>query len=1141
MKTILAPPRIRKQDNLLHWSGLFGSSRRLAISGAENDHLCLIIAEDLHQADIIKSELQLFNPDANVMLLPDWEVLPYDQFSPHDDIVSERIRILNNITTAKQGYLIASISTLLQRIAPEQHILGSSFDLKIHDRIEIKSFKTKVIQAGYRHVEQVWQHGEFSSRGAILDIFPMTCKEPIRIELLDDTIESLRYFNIETQRTSHKTEQFTLRPAHEYPLTEASITQFRQSWRDTFSGNANENPIYRNISQGNAAAGVEFFLPLFYHEMSDIFSYLPVSTHCYMMTDTNLAANKFMSEVTQRYEQLRYDIAYPILPPEKIYLSETEFFAKLKKYQQIKLHQGIANKSNHDFNCQALPDLSTSKGKKNGLEKLETFRQQWPGRIILCGETNGRTEILTELCASHNIQLKNYSSWLAAVESDDKISIITAPLDAGFAIANELAIITENELFQYHASSRKSKSSKFDPSTLIKDLIELKLGDAIVHRDYGIGRYQGLTTLTTGEITAEYLTLSYANEDKIYVPIASLHLINRYSGFDSDNAPLSKLGTTNWEKEKQKAEKRIRDVAAELLDLYSKRAAREGFAFSQPNADFTLFRNEFPFEETRDQAAAINAVIDDMTSNLPMDRLICGDVGFGKTEVAIQACFMATASNKQAAILAPTTLLANQHFQNFTNRFANWPIKIAVLSRLQPAKQQKETLTNLALGKIDIVIGTHKLLQKDILFRDLGLLVVDEEHRFGVRDKERIKKLRANIDILTLTATPIPRTLNMALSGARELSIIATPPRKRLSIKTFVRKHRDVIIKEAMLRETMRGGQVYLVHNDIRTMPNIKEKIEQLCPNLNIAIAHGQLKERELEQVMLNFHQQKIHILITTTIIESGIDIPTANTIIINRADKFGLAQLHQLRGRVGRSHHQAYAYLLIPENVKITSDAKKRLDAISMMEELGAGFNLATHDLEIRGAGELLGADQSGHINSIGYTLYMDMLNQAIQDLKNGQEPDFSMTKTKDTEVDLRVSCLLPESYIGDINTRLCLYKKLSSLATEEDIYEFKAELIDRFGFIPEETTNLLRATKLKLRCRQLGISKVEIQKNFSYIHFQAQPNIQPEKLIELIQNKPAQFRLTDNKTLRCANHDITLDEKLKIIDAVFADIEAK
>ncbi len=1135
---ILNPPLPSKHDTKLHWGNLSQSAESLALAQfAKNSHHCtLLVTSDIQEANRLYRELRFFLNHDTITLLhfPDWETLAFDHFSPHEDIVSQRLATLHQLRHLEHGIIIAALPTLLQRVLPKLYLDGHAFLLQIGQSVKLDALSNQLIHAGYQRVDQVRAHGEFAVRGSIWDIFPSGTTTPFRVEFFDNDIETIRTFDPETQLSNTHCERIELLPAREYPLTEEAIKLFRKNFRSQFHVSPRDCPIYEAISDGNPFPGCEYYLPLFYESLATFFDYLPQHT-CIFVPDTLPdTIHQCWSTINNRYEQLRYDVTRPVCEPKQLYLNLDEFYAQLKPYQQIAVsaHTLEIKPGYINFNARSLPDITIESKAKQPLQKLQHFLSDFSAPVLFTAESNGRRETLLDLLKQINIEpiyVNHWNDFLKhAQDTPSQTYITVAPLDHGLLLDNPaLCLIPESDIFGEQVMQRRLREHrKTDVANMIHSLTELQLGSPVVHIEHGIAKYQGLQIIQTGNITAEYLTLEYDGGDKIYVPISSLHLISRYTGLDCEHAPLNKLGNNRWSKTKSTAIKQIHDVAVQLLKLYSERQATQGHAFPKPSTEYNAFRLSFPFEETPDQTSAIDSVIADMSKPQSMDRLVCGDVGFGKTEVAMQAAFHAAINGKQVALLAPTTLLAEQHYTNFKDRFSNWPIKIGILSRLQTKKNQDDTLKSLTTGTLDIVIGTHKLLQNDIKFKELGLLIIDEEHRFGVRQKEKIRSLRACVDLLALTATPIPRTLNMALGGIRDLSIISTPPQKRLSIKTFLFEHNEAIIREAITREITRGGQVYFLHNDVATIKATQDKLTKIVPEARILIAHGQMPERELEQVMSDFYHQRFNVLVCTTIIESGIDIPSANTIIIDRADKFGLSQLHQIRGRVGRSHHQAYAYLLVPDKKTITPDAQKRLDAITTFQDLGAGFMLATHDLEIRGAGELLGEDQSGHIEAIGFSLYMELLEEAVTALKEGRDPKFHIEgEASIIEVDLHVSMLLPHTYVPDIGTRLTLYKRLSQSKSSDDIVQFKAELIDRFGPLPVECLDLLRATELKLIAKQAGLTKIDITKKFAYLHFSAKPNINTKKLIELIQTQSQTYQLQGQSILRVVLKDEALE----------------
>ena len=1075
-------------------------------------------------------------PDLPVMLFPDWETLPYDLFSPHQDIVSDRIRVLNWLRGARAGVLVVPINTLMQRLAPPSHIGGNSFMLRVGEAFDMERTRSQLVDCGYRQRDNVYEHGEFAVRGAIMDVFPMGSTQPFRVELFDDDIESLRLFDPESQRSTGQVNEINLLPAAEYPLSAEGIRRFRTAFRDTFDVDPRHVPLYQDVSEGIAAPGLEYYLPLFFDGLATLFDYLPDNARALEMAGCEEAASHFWDEVGARYESRRHDIHRPVLPPARLFLRPDELDAAWKGLPRARQRDSDQAVS---FRVQAPPSVAADPRARNPLAPLHTFADEHPDtRILVVAETAGRREALLELMQKIGIQPALKDGWADFIADPQRWNLTRGELDAGFyAPEHELLVVSESELYGERVMQRRRRRTSEDSGNDlgIRSLGELSIGAAVVHLDHGVGRYQGLTHMTVDGQPHEFLLLEYAGGDKLYVPVSSLHLISRYGG--GDHPPLNRLGTEQWSKARQKAAEKINDVAAELLNTYARREARQGRPFGVESEDYERFASGFPFEETPDQEAAIRAVISDMQLAKPMDRLVCGDVGFGKTEVAMRAAFVAVENQTQVAVLVPTTLLAQQHYESFVDRFADWPVNIEVLSRFRSAKEKAEVLDRLKAGKVDIIVGTHQLLQESVSFSDLGLIIVDEEHRFGVRHKERLKELRAECDILTLTATPIPRTLNMAMSGMRDISIIATAPQKRLSVKTFVQQRDSTAIKEAILRELLRGGQVYYLHNDIDTMARTAEELRKMVPDARVGIAHGQMRERELEAVMSDFYHRRFNVLVCSTIIETGIDVPSANTIIMDRADHLGLAQMHQLRGRVGRSHHQAYAYLLTPHPKRMTKDAAKRLEAISQLEDLGAGFMLATHDLEIRGAGELLGDEQSGQIESIGFTLYMDMLEQAVQALKDGKEPSLDGLTRHRSEVELRVPALLPDDYIPDINNRLSLYKRIASSDTEQQLEEIQVELIDRFGLLPDAAKNLIRQTSLRNHAERLGIRKIDMGNQGGVIEFTDNTNVKPEVIIGLMQTAPKHYKLDGPNRLRITQPLEDTQSRLKLVESLLSD----
>lgn len=1115
------PPLPQHPGENFLWKNLHGASVGLALSHALNNAQCptLIIAPDNLYIDHLVEALHFFSgKKEHLLLFPDWETLPYDHFSPHQDIISERLSALYKIPGMQTGAIITTVSTLMHHLPPRDYLDGESFFLKIGDKINTDILRTRMVKAGYYQSSQVREHGEFAVRGSIIDLFPMGSKTPFRIDLFDNEVDTIRRFSPENQRTIDKIDEIHLLPAKEFPLTEKSIELFRQTWRAQFGGNPLKSSLYQDVSEGICAPGIEYYLPFFFEKTTTLFDYLPNNTRIVTIADWQMKADEFGQEVALRYEQAKSDLTRPLLTPTQLFLSSASVKDALKHYPVVQINKAD-KKAAIEFSTSEAPVLDINHKATEPLLPLQQFTSNYEGRILFCAETMGRREVILQLFKNISLNPHYFDSWQTFLESNAKHGIVVTPLEEGFSLEQpKLTLLTETQLYGKRVMQRRlRKKTVQDPNALIRDLTEMQIDDLIVHIDHGIGRYRGLQTLKVGSQIGEFLCLEYQEEAKLFVPVASLHLISRYTGADPATTPINRLGSEQWQRAKRKAAQKVRDVAAELLDLYAKRAARPGLALDFPKDQYAAFAAAFPFEETPDQLQSIEQVFADMTSTKPMDRVICGDVGFGKTEVALRAAFLAVINGKQVAILVPTTLLAQQHFQNFQDRFADWPIEVEMLSRFRTVKEQKNVLTRMAEGKVDIVIGTHKLLQKDIMFKSLGLVIIDEEHRFGVKQKEKLKALRSMVDMLTLTATPIPRTLNMALSGIRDLSVIATPPARRLSVKTFVHEYRDHLVQEAIQREIMRGGQVYFLHNEVTTINKKAEELSNLVPEVRVGVAHGQMHERELERVMSKFYHRQFNLLVCSTIIESGIDIPTANTIIINRADKFGIAQLHQLRGRVGRSHHQAYAYLFVPPRDNITADAKKRLDAISSLDDLGIGFTLATHDLEIRGAGELLGEEQSGEMQEIGFTLYMDLLSRAVDALKEGKEPDFEKSLLQHrSEVDLHLTALIPENYMYDVQSRLQFYKRIANAKNENELNEIQVELIDRFGLLPEPLKNLFAITELKLKADALGIIKVEANEKGGKLEFTERPAVKPETIIKLIQLKSQQFRLDGPTCLR-------------------------
>jgi len=1105
------------------WVGnLQGSSAALLFKeiATQNKQLFIIVAKNNQHLGQLESELEFYGIKPTIF--PDWEILPYDRLSPHQDIVSERLSILSNMP--KQGVLLLSASTLVQRVAPTSWVLGEHFDIKVGQKFELEQQKLRLIQAGYHLVDTVYDHGEFAVRGSIMDIYASGQNSPIRIDLFDDEIESLKFFDPETQRTTQNLQQFSVLPAKEFPLKEGRST-FRDRYAESFpNANPKKNPVYQDVLEGIASPGLEFYFPLFFSKaamqtQSTLMAYLPQNG--IVITDKELDENltSFWKDVVRRYEDRRHNVDHPILAPEEIFLQPNQVLEQLNHFARIiaSSEEFVDKTGVLNLNTELPPRLPVDPKQEKPFSAVKKYIDAANHPVLLVAESAGRRETLKDALRAALGDIPNVENFAEFRKSLHAIAITSAPLDRGLVIPNHLSVISENQLYEHRVVQRRRKrQQEVSEEFLIRSLTELSIGAPVVHIDYGVGRYAGLVTLTIDDQDHEFLQLDYADAAKVYVPVTNLHLISRYSGGDPDLAPLHKLGTDAWNKAKRKALEQIHDVAAELLHIQARRQAKPGFSFELEQSPYMQFASGFAYEETLDQANAIEATLHDMQLAKPMDRLVCGDVGFGKTEVAMRAAFLAVQNNKQVAVLVPTTLLAQQHYESFKDRFADWPIRIEVLSRFGSNKTHLKITEDLANGKVDIVIGTHKILQESIQFKNLGLMIVDEEHRFGVRDKERIKAMRADVDMLTLTATPIPRTLNMAFSGMRDLSIIATPPARRLAVKTFVQEHTSESIKEAILRELLRGGQVYFLHNEVDSIERAAASVRELVPEARIAVAHGQMRERELEQVMQQFYHKEYNVLVCSTIIETGIDVPNANTILIERADKLGLAQLHQLRGRVGRSHHQAYAYLLVPSIKGLKGDAEKRLDAIQRASNLGAGFMLATEDLEIRGAGELLGEQQSGSMHAIGYSLYMEMLEKATKAIQKGKTPNFDAPLSLTAEINLHMPALIPDDYLGDVHQRLMFYKRISNTDSQEKLDNIRMELIDRFGVPPQPVKQLFAVHQLRLKAEQLGITKVDISSHGGHIEFSPDTPVQAISIIQMMQKHPTFFRMEGGQRLK-------------------------
>jgi transcription-repair coupling factor (superfamily II helicase) len=1141
--TILSPDIPNSITQGLIWNNLPGCADSLLLSSAvtNENKVFVTITPDNQTALRLEHELAFFlSGQIPILHFPDWETLPYDIFSPLSEIISERLKTLAILPQLKQGILIVSAATLMHRLAPREHVLANSFSIKNGDEFNLELNRIKLESVGYQCVSQVYQHGEFAVRGSIVDLFPMGSKLPYRIELFGDDIDTIRTFDPETQRSLEQCNDIQLFPAREFPFTDDAIKLFRQSFRDAFPESSPKNQLYVDVSKQIAPGGIEYYLPLFVEHMATLFDYLPDSAVLILPDALKQIASTFFTEANERYQQRKYDVDRPLLPPERLFLSKDELAGKIEGYAKITRTTDVEFKPNQ-FGCNALPDLTLDAKLTNPAAKLQSFIDNFSGKVLFIAESAGRREALIDRLRQFKISVKPVDSWPGFLASEDKFNIAVAPMDQGVLLAEaNIAIITESQLSgeKIQQRRRRKQSATRDLENIVNNLNELTIGSPVVHQEHGVGRYLGLHTLKIGGIAAEFLALEYAHGDKLYVPVSSLHVIARYTGISPDNAPLHKLGGDQWSKAKKKAIARIRDVAAELLEIQAKRAVRKGHEFKVENEEYLAFADAFPFEETPDQLAAIEAIQADMATPQPMDRVICGDVGFGKTEVAMRAAFIAVQSGKQVAVLVPTTLLAQQHYQNFCDRFADWPVRIEVMSRFVSPKQQQISKELLAEGKVDIVIGTHKLLSKEIRYKELGLIIIDEEHRFGVTQKEYFKKLRHELDLLTLTATPIPRTLNMALSGLRDISIIASPPPNRHAIKTFICEWVDAQIQEACQREIKRGGQLFFLHNDVKSMPKMVDELTRLIPDARIAVAHGQMPERELERIMMDFYHQRINLLLCSTIIESGIDIPSANTIVINRADKLGLAQLHQLRGRVGRSHHRAYAYLIVPPKSLLTKDAVKRLEAVEKSGDLGAGFMLSSHDMEIRGAGELLGEEQSGQIQEIGFTLYTELLERAVSALKSGKVPELDTPPDQGPEVDLQATALIPENYLPDIHARLVLYKRIASAESKEDLSELQIEMIDRFGLLHEQTKTLFIATELKQDAARLGIKKLDVNDNGGRMIFNENPQINAEALIKLIQTESQTYKFDGADKLRFIKQFNGVEQKVEFIKTLLVKL---
>lgn len=1130
------------------WGRLIGASAALAVAELADqiDRPMLVLADDPRQADQLEAEIRFFAGDhTDVSHFVEWETLPWDSFSPHQDIISDRIKVLSTLKSMQRGIVVAAAPVLMQRLPPINYIAARALLVKRGQVLPREPFIDSLLAAGYLRVPQVIEHGEFAIRGSLIDVFPMGSALPIRIDFFDDEIETLRHFSAETQLSADTLEAFAVLPAREIPLDPDSIQLFRTAYRERFEGQPAKSRVYREVSEGIAHGGIEYYLPLFFESTANLLDYLPAN--CLVVAPDGLESvlQKSWVEIEERFELSRLDPERPILTSEETFLAPAAVLDQLRASPQIRYSsRTLADaRTVNNLPTRLPPALKIEAHYEDAAAALMQFLDSFRGRVLFTSDSPGRREQIYGMLAGRNLDLYRVDDWATFKSGETRIGVAVAPVENGVLLPDAgVAIIGEQQLFGERVRQRnRRRRIERDPETIIRQLNDLEQGSPVVHTHYGVGRYLGLITLEAGGIVAEFLHLEYADGDKLYVPVHALELITRFTGASPENAPLHRLGSDQWAKARRRATRKIRDIAAELLDVYARRAARPGYSFHWAESDYRAFESGFPFELTDDQDQTINEVLADLRTDKPMDRIVCGDVGFGKTEVALRATFAAVHGGKQVAILVPTTLLAQQHGQTFRDRFADWPLQIEVLSRFQSAKAAKSIVAGMRAGTVDVVIGTHRLLQHTKDLKDVGLVIIDEEHRFGVRDKEAIKSLRSQIDILTLTATPIPRTMNMALGGLRDMSLITTPPAERLAIKTFVTEWNDVLVREAFLREIKRGGQVYFIHNRVEDIVAVAERLGKLVPEASIRIAHGQMPERELEQVMLDFYHRRFNVLLCTTIIESGIDVPTANTIVINRADRFGLAQLHQLRGRVGRSHHRAFAYLFVPPRTAMTADAIKRLEAIDSLEALGSGFTLATHDLEIRGAGELLGDTQSGQISEIGFSLYTDLLSRAVASLKAGEEPDLESPFSTGVDINLHVPALLPEDYVPDVHLRLILYKRISSTATADDLRELQVELIDRFGLLPDATKNLLRMAAIKQTATALGVEKIDAADKGGYLVFSAKSHIDPVALVQLVQNGDQSYKLQGSHRLQFRGDYADLEQRFSTIEKLLDRLAVK
>ncbi len=1147
-QSVTDPQLPAKDGEILHWRKLHGCSTSLAsVELAKREGLIVYVCSEAQHISYVERELSFFADGAlPVLSFPDWECLPYDRVSPHPDIISQRLLALHKLPSLTQGIIVIPITALMQRLSPTDYVDAHTFDLNVNQDFDTEEFRRRLTDAGYYSVDQVMSPGEFAIRGGVVDVYPSGMKSPFRLDLWDTTIESIKLFDTESQRTTDSLDKIQLLPAREFPLDKASTDFFRQSFRATVEGDAKQSIVYREVSKGLAPTGTEFYLPLFFQNTSTLFDFLPNDCHFILEEGVMENAESLHQEVIERYENASLNPEWPPLSPELLFLPPDEIFAGLKRHKRAQILNLNLRSVKHIIDYQTLAPKTFNVNPRAEAPYADFIQHldNSSNRVLMVAESAGRRESLIGLLKEHNKAPSPVDSWGEFLSSKEPLCLCVAPLDRGLLTSDSgLEIIAESQLYGERTFQRRKRSEKNrDPDAIIKSLAELNIGDPVVHEDHGVGRYLGLENLTVDGHDNEFATIEYKGGDKVYIPVLSLDKVSRYVGGGPETAPLHKMGNDSWSKLTKKAKEKAYDVAAELLEIQALRQARVGHSFPPADHSYDAFSAGFGFEETPDQQQVINDVISDMTSARPMDRLVCGDVGFGKTEIALRAAYMAIAGNKQVVMLVPTTLLAQQHYNNFADRFADWPINVELFSRFRTPKQTAEGIKGIKNGTIDIAVGTHKLIQKDVEFKDLGLMIIDEEHRFGVRQKEQLKKLRSQVDILTLTATPIPRTLNFALSGLRDISVIATPPRARLSVKTFVREWDDALLKEAIVREIRRGGQVYFLHNEVQTIEKMEARIQDLVPEARIKIGHGQMRERELESVMRDFYHQRFNVLLCTTIVESGIDVPTANTIIINKSDRFGLAQLHQLRGRVGRSHHQAYAYMISPPLNTMTEDARKRLTAIESLDTLGAGFALASQDLEIRGAGELLGESQSGMIDQIGYSMYSAFLEQAIasiqrkRKIKNGEhveDGDKSFTDQR-VEINLNIPARFPDAYLPDVHLRLTMYKRIASANSMGLLEELQVETIDRFGLLPDAAKNLFSIAELKLKAAQRDIKSIEVGPSGGVVRFVENPQINIDNMMRTIASRPNEYRFTGTESIQISRDMPESQDRFNLVDDV-------